>query len=340
MKKIYLPGVIYEMTPKCNLRCIYCYNHWKKDNYLPDFTSYKAKETLKQFMKTVKCDTVTFSGGEPTTDFDELLDCIMYVKRKNKSVTLITNATLLTREKIDLLAALKIDTVEITINSYNSNIHEQMNTIKGSFEKSSNAIKYLIEKNIRVVVPIVLTKNNINDLEKTLNYITSLGVQYIMVNRYNIGGNGCKSYEDILPNLDDLKKAFSTCNEYVSKTNIKIYSLVCTPHCVINPKDYTNIFFSNCNYENLIRTYTLSRDGNIRYCNHSPINLGNIYESTMSDIIDSNNLKKWSLFKPKFCKDCSSENDCQYGCRAASQQIGYTLKKEDPIVSIYKVKKL
>ena len=32
LKKVKLPGLIYEMTTLCNLKCKYCYNYWKKEN--------------------------------------------------------------------------------------------------------------------------------------------------------------------------------------------------------------------------------------------------------------------------------------------------------------------
>jgi radical SAM protein with 4Fe4S-binding SPASM domain len=58
----------------------------------------------------------------------------------------------------------------------------------------------------------------------------------------------------------------------------------------------------------------------------------------MKDILKSDKLKKWSKIEPVFCKQCSKKEECQYGCRAASQQMGMGLEKEDPIVSIYKIK--
>ncbi len=262
----------------------------------------------------------------------------MYVKARNKKVTIITNATLLDSEKIKLLAKLKVDLIEITINSYNKETHETINGMKGSFEKSIESIKEIIENGIEVVVPIVITKYNVKNVEKTLEFIYNLGIKRIMINRYNIGGNGCNEYNDILADFEELKNAYKHCQEFAEKYNLKLYSLVCTPHCVLNPDDYPNIVFSNCGVNNLNRRYTLTRDGNIRYCNHSPEILGNIFHNEMIDILKSNKLKQWAEIEPAFCKNCNKKNICQYGWRAASQQKGYGLKKEDPIVSIYKIK--
>ncbi len=262
----------------------------------------------------------------------------MYAKARNKKVTIITNATLLDSEKIKLLAQLKVDLVEITINSYDKEIHESINGIKGSFDKSIKSIKELINNKIEVVVPIVITKYNANDVDKTLEFIHSLGIKRIMINRYNIGGNGCNEYNEILPDINELQKAYEKSQQFAEKHNLKLYSLVCTPHCVLNPEDYPNIEFSNCGVNNLNRRYTLTRDGNIRYCNHSPEILGNVFENKMSDILKSDKLKNWAKIEPAFCEDCSKKSACQYGCRAASQQMGYGLEREDPIVSIYNIK--
>lgn len=341
INKIKLPGVIYEMTTICNLNCKYCYNYWKKDNEdLKEIEKINPLKTLNQYMKSVSCNSVTFSGGEPTTNFDELLECIMYVKARNKQVTIITNGTLLDDEKLDVLSKLKVDLLEITINSYDAKIHESINGIKDSFRKSITTIRNAKSKGIDVVVPVVVTKDNVKDIDKTLEYIYSLGVTRIMINRYNIGGNGCNNSENVLADFKDLKDAYKKCQEFAKSKNIKLYSLVCTPHCVLNPDEYSNIMFSNCGIHNLKRRYTLTRDGNIRYCNHSPEVIGNVYKENMKKILNSDKLKRWGDIEPEFCRECSKKEKCQYGCRAASQQMGIGLEKEDPIIGIYNVTKM
>lgn len=73
-KKVKLPGLIYEMTTLCNLRCKYCYNYWKKGNdNIIDIEKYNPKKTLKQFMKSVKCDEITFSRWRTNNQFSRII---------------------------------------------------------------------------------------------------------------------------------------------------------------------------------------------------------------------------------------------------------------------------
>lgn len=73
-KKVKLPGVIYEMTTLCNLKCRYCYNYWKKENdNTVDVEKYNHKKTLKQFMKSVKCSEVTFSRWRTNNKFSRII---------------------------------------------------------------------------------------------------------------------------------------------------------------------------------------------------------------------------------------------------------------------------
>ncbi len=74
LKKIKLPGLIYEMTTICNLKCKYCYNYWKKEkDNLVDIEKNNPKKTLKQYMKSVKCDEITFSRRRANSKFSRII---------------------------------------------------------------------------------------------------------------------------------------------------------------------------------------------------------------------------------------------------------------------------
>lgn len=79
---------------------------------------------------------------------------------------------------------------------------------------------------------------------------------------------------------------------------------------------------------------TLDLLGNLRLCNHSPTVMGNIFKLKIEDILNSEKVKFWHSTIPDYCTDCKRYSKCKGGCRAASEQLGYSLKKIDPIVNI------
>ena len=87
IRKTNLPGVIYEFTTMCNLRCKYCYNHWKKDdcsNFIAEIEKYNPKKTLKKYLNQVNTNEITFSGGDPLHDANRLdvKNLMMEIKEK------------------------------------------------------------------------------------------------------------------------------------------------------------------------------------------------------------------------------------------------------------------
>jgi MoaA/NifB/PqqE/SkfB family radical SAM enzyme len=99
---------------------------------------------------------------------------------------------------------------------------------------------------------------------------------------------------------------------------LRLTSNVCSPICLLNPKDYPNIGFGRCSFDVLRRPIALDINGNIRLCNHSPVVAGNIYEQSLADILYSDYAYSWEK--------------CKGGCRAASEQYSQTLSVEDPII--------
>ncbi|MBQ8847853.1 MAG: 7-carboxy-7-deazaguanine synthase QueE [Candidatus Gastranaerophilales bacterium] len=81
---------IFVRFCKCNLKCAYCDT---------DFSYANAKEytidELYERLKDVNCETISFTGGEPLSDIEFLLEFLKRYKNKlNKKIYLETNGTL------------------------------------------------------------------------------------------------------------------------------------------------------------------------------------------------------------------------------------------------------
>jgi radical SAM protein with 4Fe4S-binding SPASM domain len=60
--------------------------------------------------------------------------------------------------------------------------------------------------------------------------------------------------------------------------------------------------------------------------------VGNIFKQSLTEIFANPYLAEWEDLDIAFCKGCLRLPQCKGGCRAASEQMGKSLKNEDPIV--------
>ncbi|MCQ2974252.1 MAG: radical SAM protein [Bacteroidales bacterium] len=334
--KVLLPFVSYEVTMTCNLKCRFCYNHYKNTGEIPKKPTYRQiDKTLRQIFKVFDISQITFTGGEPFTAerFGEL---VLTARLKGANVGIISNGNFAKAEDYIQIVKLGVKSFELPIHSYKSEIHDFMTRIEGSHQKSLSIISELQKNGITPTAVVVLTKYNCENCDETIRFIASKGINRIMINRYNIGGEGIKNPSELLPTKIQLQQAFKQISDEAQNLKLNITSNVCTPICVLNPKDYLGIRFSSCSFDISKRPITIDYLGNVRFCNHSPEILGNIFENSAEEIIKSPLGKKWAEIIPDYCKDCKDYSKCKAGCRASTQQCGLPLSEPDPIVKIYK----
>jgi len=330
-----LPFLVFETTSVCNLNCRYCYNIWKRPGAedIPKNSYKQARKTLKRFFKIADVDQITFTGGEPflAERFSEL---VLFARMKKKQVAIISNGNKATREDYKTMLSLGVGLFEFPIHSYKSEVHDFLTQVKGSWQKVLQSVKDVQELKGSIVAVIVITKANFEHIDKTLAFIQSLGLKRVMLNRYNIGGTGIKHIKELATTKEELNHAYELANKTGKELNLTLSSNVCTPLCLLNPKDYQNIAFTSCSSGILNKPLTLDIEGNMRICNHSPIVIGNIYKNTFDEILKTPYTKQWVDIVPDFCKTCEIFDNCLGGCRAASEQLGLSLEHVDPILTL------
>jgi radical SAM protein with 4Fe4S-binding SPASM domain len=334
MKEV-LPFLVFETTSVCNLNCRYCYNIWKRPGAedLPK-NSYKlARKTLKHFFKMAEVDQITFTGGEPflAERFSEL---VLYARMKKKQVAIISNGNTGNFEDYKTMLGLGVGLFEFPIHSHLSDVHDFLTQVKGSWQKVLQSVKEVLELKGKIVAVIVITKANYDHIDKTLAFIQSLGLTRIMLNRYNIGGTGIKHIKELVTTKEELNQAYTVANKVGKELHLTLSSNVCTPLCLLNPKEFDNIGFTSCSSGILNKPLTLDIEGNMRICNHSPIVIGNIYKNTFEEIMKTPYTQQWVDIVPDFCKTCKIFENCLGGCRAASEQMGNGLEQVDPILTV------
>lgn len=177
----------FELTSRCNERCIHCYIPNGKKNAGFDMKTEKVKSLIDEFA-AMGGISVTLSGGEAFLHKD-LIDICEYCREKDLKISILSNLIALTDDEIPRLKAVNLSLIQVSLYSMNPEIHDRITTVKGSFRRSKAAIEKLVAADIPVQISCPLMKANKDGYREVLKYAQSLKIKaqtdYIMMAEAN-----------------------------------------------------------------------------------------------------------------------------------------------------------
>ncbi len=187
--------VIWDVTSRCNLRCLHCYNADKYFN--GEFTDLTFEQIIKLIDLCHKNNIkhIHLLGGEPLIH-ENILDIIKLIRSKNMTVSLTTNATLLNSDLANQLVML-VSTIFISIDGVRKKTFEFIRG-KGTFEKTLNSISILrdvIKKrktNCNIVISFTMTNYNINEIPLLPDFAKKLKIGQVNLSCLYESGNSCR----------------------------------------------------------------------------------------------------------------------------------------------------
>ena len=335
--KLKLGVVVFEITDACNQACKFCYNHFKGcEGYCapaaPDYDM--ARRTLKRLLDEASIASLSLSGGEPML-MPNIHDLVLKARFTGANVNILTNGTLLSDNDVKIFDDLGVGLIQIPILSSDAQIHDALTTIGGTWERAMRGARRVAERRKGWLAPVlIITRQNLDTIESTLELYAELGATNILVNRFNVGGLGIGNASELSLSHRELRAAFKRADTKLRELGLRAHSGVCTPMCVLNPKEYSNITFTHCTTELMSRPLTINYRGEVRFCNHSPRVLGNIHDMPLATILEQSQADGYFDKRPAECASCRLWEQCRGGCRAASEQLYGTFDRVDPILSI------
>lgn len=90
-------SILFEITQRCNLNCMYCYNVWKDGCKYPEgeLSTRDVKRVLAKIIEESGCKIITLTGGEPLMR-EDINEIVAFLKGKSVRINIITNGMLLT----------------------------------------------------------------------------------------------------------------------------------------------------------------------------------------------------------------------------------------------------
>jgi len=162
------PVVVWNVTRRCNLKCVHCYASSADRAYRGELTTDEAFgviDGLAEFGVPV----VLFSGGEPLTRPDLFELSARAVDRGMRAV-LSTNGTLLTPDLIRRVKEQGFSYVGVSLDGVRAT-HDRFRGVEGAFERSLAAIRAARDAGVRVGVRYTITRHNQQDLPALLELL-------------------------------------------------------------------------------------------------------------------------------------------------------------------------
>ena len=334
-----LKDLIIEVTQACNHACVHCYNYWYEHRHPVNAKDALTRKEILKLVQDIRLDfpieSIALSGGEPLLRKD-ITGIANDLLNMGLNITIITNGTLLTHDMLEKFP--KHLTFEMTLFSIDAAVHDCIAQQPDAFKKViSNAIAVHCHGS-GLVIAIVLSRQNLKDIDKTIELSLAIGADAILINRVNLTAHSMPLRSDLVPSAEELKAALNLVEETAGKYNIEIALAVPIPPCIIEPTNYKNIHFGWCPRGGNDCYYTIGYNGMVRPCNHSSIIMGDLRKKSFKEIIKSPKAKKlWTTF-PIECEGCTNplRNECYGGCPAASFESHGTYGHIDPFVHFAK----
>ena len=272
-----LASLEFEITSRCNERCIHCYiPNGKKDAGF-DMSFEKFKYILDQFASMGGIH-VTLSGGEALLNRD-IVKMLRYCREKDLMISLLTNLTYMRDDLVPILKEVNVSLVQVSLYSMDPAIHDTITTVKGSFAKTKAAIEKLHEADVPVQISCPLMKANKEGYDKVLKYAKSLRMSaqtdYIMMGESNFDTSNLANRLS----LDETAKVIEDILEYDQDYQQEMDEI--EPVSTIDMEEYKKMPLCGAGINDLCVTV----NGDIYPCSGwQAYVVGNVFRNSLRDI--------------------------------------------------------
>ena len=181
------PIVVWNITKRCNLRCVHCYTDSHEDLAEGELTTAECKTVIDD-LAAFQVPAVLFSGGEPTTRKD-LLDLAQYGADKGLRLTLSTNGTLLSESMAATIKKVGFTYVGVSLDGIGE-INDKFRGVEGAFERAVAGIRHCKAVEQRVGLRMTLTDHNIDQLPGIFDFVEAEGIDRICFYHLVYAGRG------------------------------------------------------------------------------------------------------------------------------------------------------
>lgn len=306
------PSAPYRMdlaiTYRCNNDCAHCYN--AREREFPELTTAAWKGILNKLWD-LGVPHIVFTGGEATLRND-LPELIAHAEANGQITGLNTNARRLADEKyVQQLVEAGLDHVQITVESCDAEIHDQMMRAKGAHKQTINGLKNVLASPLYVMTNTTMLRTNVNTIPGTLDFLAELGVPTIGLNALIYSGNGLTVGTGLAES--ELQPILDVAIQKTESRGQKLIWYTPTQYCQFDPTQQ-NLGVKGCTAA--LYSMCIESNGDVLPCQSYYTSLGNILDDSWDSIWNHDLSVRLRERKglPAKCDGCGLLAECGGGC--------------------------
>ncbi|MGB2927383.1 MAG: 12,18-didecarboxysiroheme deacetylase [Desulfobacterales bacterium] len=189
------PVIVWNITKRCNLKCVHCYAHAKNMAFDSELSTREGKNLLDDLAE-FGVPVILFSGGEPMTRKD-LPELAAYAVKKGMRAVISTNGTLITPEKAQTLKEIGLSYVGISLDGMEE-INDRFRGVKGAFRAALEGIENCKKAGIKVGLRFTINKSNVAEISKIFNLLQEMDIPRACFYHLVYAGRGTKLVKEDL----------------------------------------------------------------------------------------------------------------------------------------------
>lgn len=194
------PVVVWNMTKRCNLRCVHCYAFAEGEDYRGEELSTDEGRALIDDLASFGSPVILFSGGEPLLR-EDLPDLIDYAVKNGLRAVISTNGTLITPEKAQTFARYNLSYIGVSLDGL-SEVNDTFRGVPGAFAKAIEGIRNAREAGIKVGLRFTISKRNVDEIPKIFDLLEKENIQRICFYHLVYAGRGSKLIREDLSHAE------------------------------------------------------------------------------------------------------------------------------------------
>ncbi|HEY4067925.1 MAG TPA: pyrroloquinoline quinone biosynthesis protein PqqE [Burkholderiaceae bacterium] len=320
--------LLAELTYRCPLHCVFCYNPVDFANQTDELSTADWLRVLREGRElgAVQCG---LSGGEPLLR-DDLEEIVAEARRLGYYTNLLTSGVGLTPERARDLKAAGLDHVQLSFQDSTREMNDFLSHTK-TFELKNRVAHTIKAQGWPMVMNVVLHRLNIDHIDRIIGMAAEFGAEYLELANTQYYSWAFHNRDALLPTRAQLKNAEAVADEWRATLGdrMKIF-FVAPDYHESQPKKCVN------GWGNMF--ITIAPDGTALPCHTAKMLPGlsfpNVREASLREIwFDSEGFNRYrgTGWMKEPCSSCEYKEQDLGGCRCQAFLIANDPAAADPV---------